>query len=95
MPLASTKNDSRKARENRELLPHGSRADLPTCPHQKGYLERFFRAAAAPFFPRAVRTRDGKFAMVLFFLAPAAAFFIFLRAAARCFSVAIFFSLFL
>ena len=94
MPLALVKNDSRKARENRELRRTVLAQTYPPVPI-KGYLERFFRAAAAPFFPNAVRTPDGKFAMVLFFLAPAAAFFIFLRAAVRCFSVAIFFSLFL
>jgi hypothetical protein len=31
----------------------------PTVPIKDDYLERFFRAAAAPFFPKAVRTRDG------------------------------------
>jgi len=95
MPLASMKNDSRKVRENRELPLAVLHAERTTVPIKNFYLERFFRAAAAPFFPNAVRTCDGKFAMVPFFLAPAAAFFIFLRAAVRCFSVAIFFSLFL
>jgi hypothetical protein len=51
------------------------------------YRERFFRAAAAaPFFPNADRTFEGRLAMVRFFLAAAAAFFIFLRAAVRRFS---------
>jgi hypothetical protein len=90
MPLASIKMIAEKRVKNsdsRRAVLHAERTTVPI----QNYLERFFRAAAAPFFPKALRTRDGKFAMVLFFLAPAAAFFIFLRAAARCFSVAIFF----
>ena len=90
MPLASMKNDSRKSRANRELPACGPGADRIAGLVENDYLARFLRAAAAPFLPNAVRTRDGKFAMVLFFLAAAAAFFIFLRAAALCFSVAIF-----
>src|SRR5580704_6242285 len=83
------KDDSRKARVNRELT-RALYADSDLGPDNRtNYLECFLRAAA-PFFPNAVRTRDGRFAMVFFFLAAAAAFFIFLRAAARCLSVAIF-----
>lgn len=52
------------------------------------YRERFFRAAAAPFLPNAVRTPDDRCAIVRFFLAAAAAFLIFVRAPARCFLVA-------
>jgi hypothetical protein len=36
---------------------------------RKPYLARFFLAAAALFFPSALRTCDGRFATVLFFLA--------------------------
>jgi hypothetical protein len=90
MPLTLVKmiaeKRARTANSHRAVLLAGR----TTVPIKNDYLERFFRAAAAPFFPNAVRTFDDKFAMVLFFLAPAAAFFIFVRAATRCFSVAIF-----
>lgn len=49
----------------------------------------FLRAAAAPFFPKAVRTFFGRCAMVFFFFAAAAAFLMFLRAAAVCVADAI------
>ena len=49
----------------------------------------FLRAAAAPFFPKAVRTFFGRCAMVFFFFAAAAAFLMFLRAAAVCLAEAI------
>ena len=45
---------------------------------------RFRRAALAPSFPRAVRTRLGKCLTVRLRLAAAAAFFMLRRAAARC-----------
>src|SRR5579862_2754411 len=88
-PLALVEMISEKRAKNRELIAV-LHADPTPVPIKNNYLARFFRAAAAPFFPNAVRTRDGRFAMVRFFVAAAAAFFIFLRAAARCFSVAIF-----
>lgn len=90
MPLASMKMIAEKRARTANTRRAALEADQIPARIENDYLERFFRAAAAPFFPNAVRTRDGKFAMVLFFLAPAAAFFIFLRAEARCFSVAIF-----
>ena len=89
MPLASTMMIAEKCARTANSRARSSRRLGPPSRSQNDYLERFFRAAAAPFFPNAVRTRDGRFAMVLFFLAPATAFFIFLRAAARCLSVAI------
>jgi hypothetical protein len=93
MPLALVKMIAEKCARtanSRRAVLHAVRT---TVRINDDYLERFFRAAAAPFLPSAVRTFDDKFAMVLFFLAPAAAFLIFLRAAVRCFSVAIFFFL--
>ena len=48
-------------------------------------LPRCFFRAAAPFLPNSVRTAFGRCAIVLFFRAEAAAFLMFLRAAARCF----------
>ena len=52
------------------------------------YLQRlFFRAAFAPFLPRAVRVFLGKCAIVLFPRAALAAFLIFRFAAVRCFLV--------
>jgi hypothetical protein len=53
---------------------------------------RFFRAALAPSFPRAVRVFFAKFATVLFNLAAVAAFLMFRFAAARCFLVVMFFA---
>ena len=49
--------------------------------------QRYLRAAAAPFFPKAVRTFFGRWAMVRFSLAAVAAFLMFFRAAVFCFSV--------
>jgi hypothetical protein len=46
---------------------------------------RFFRAALAPFFPRAVRVLFDKCAIVFLLRAVLAAFLIFRFAAARCF----------
>jgi hypothetical protein len=47
-------------------------------------LRRRCRATFAACLPNAVRVRFGKCAMVRFLLAAAAAFLMFLRAAARC-----------
>lgn len=47
-------------------------------------LERLRFAAWAPFLPSAVRTDLGRCAMVRFFLAALAAFFMFLCAAVLC-----------
>src|SRR6266496_1656311 len=52
---------------------------------------RFFRAALAPFLPRAVRVFLGRCAIVLFRRAAFAAFLMFRFAAARCFLVVILF----
>ena len=57
--------------------------------------QRYLRAAAAPFFPKAVRTFFGKWAMVRFSLAAVAAFLMFFRAAVFCFSVLMAFVFFL
>jgi len=46
-------------------------------------VQRFFFAALAPFLPKAVRVRFGKWAIVRFFRAARAAFLMFLRAAIR------------
>lgn len=51
-------------------------------------LLRFFRAALAPSFPRAIRVLLGRCAIVLFRRAARAAFLIFCFAAAGCFLVA-------
>jgi hypothetical protein len=51
---------------------------------------RFFRAALAPSFPRAVRVFFDRCATVFFRRAALAAFFMFRFAAARCFLVVIF-----
>ena len=56
--------------------------------------QRYLRAAAAPFFPKAVRTFFGRWAMVRFSLAAVAAFLMFLRAAVFCFSVLMAFAFF-
>jgi len=50
---------------------------------------RFFRAALAPFLPRAVRVFFGRCATVLFRCAALAAFLMFRFAAARCFLIVI------
>ena len=50
---------------------------------------RFFRATFAACFPSAVRTDFGKWAIVRFFFAAAAAFLMFRLAAFRCFVLAI------
>ncbi len=50
---------------------------------------RFFRAAFAPFLPRAVRVFLGKCAIVFFRRAALAAFLMFRFAAVRCFVVVI------
>src|SRR6266540_2536039 len=49
---------------------------------------RLRRATAAPCFPRAVRVFFGMWAIVFFFRAALIAFFTFLRAPRRCFSLA-------
>jgi hypothetical protein len=53
------------------------------------YLTRCFFAAFAPSLPRAVRVFFGKCAIVRFRFAAAAAFFMFLRVAARCLALTI------
>jgi len=50
---------------------------------------RLLRATLAACFPKAVRVDLGRWAMVRFFRAAAAAFLMFLRAADLCLSVAI------
>src|SRR5438045_981515 len=63
---------------NRNSLSCGSRKRVRKC------YRRLRRAAFAPSFPNAVRTRLGKCATVRFFRATRAAFLMFRRAALRC-----------
>ena len=64
-----------------------STASLLTVNYPADFL--FFCAAAAPFFPSAVRTDFGRCEIVRFFLAAAAAFEMFFLAAFFCFELAI------
>jgi hypothetical protein len=93
MPSETAVRRARRGRESAEetVAPqrHRGRGDS-----ERKYSEisetpaqRYLRAAAAPFFPKAVRTFLGRWGIVFFSLAAVAAFLTFFRAAAFCFSV--------